>query len=61
MIDEAKKRQDDWNKQNPRIPIAINSNQIRDRIRSLATDKNTRILKEAPKEMRGRIGLELIE
>lgn len=61
MVDEAKKRQDEWNKRNPRIPIAINSDQIRDRIRSLATDKNTRILKDTPKEMRGRIGLELIK
>lgn len=60
MIDEAKQRQDDWNKKNPRIPIAINGNQIRDRVRSLNTDKNTRILKESPKEMRGRIGLELL-
>ncbi|QOJ19473.1 MAG: PLxRFG domain-containing protein [Gammaproteobacteria bacterium] len=61
MIDEAKKRQDDWNKKNPRIPIAINGNQIRDRVRSLNTDKNTRLLKDSPKEMRGRIGLELLD
>ena len=42
-------------------PIAIRSTQIRDRVRQMATEKDARLLKQAPKEMRGTIGLELID
>jgi hypothetical protein len=50
-----------WNRDNPDTPIRITSAQIRNRATLLQTDKNSRITKTAPKEMRGRIGLELLK
>lgn len=57
----AMKRKDDWNKANPGTPIKINNDQLRNKARQLATDKETRLLKSAPRELRGRIGLDLAE
>lgn len=61
MVNDAMKRRDNWNESNPKTPIAIMSTQIRDRVRQMATEKDSRLLKQAPKEMRGAIGLELID
>ncbi len=61
MVNDAMKRRDNWNESNPKTPIAIRSTQIRDRVRQMATEKDARLLKQAPKEMRGTIGLELID
>lgn len=61
MVNEAMKRRDDWNRLNPGSPISIRSTQIRGRVRQMALEKNNRLLKQAPKEMRGAIGLELID
>ena len=51
----------EWNKDNPDSFIRINPSQIRDKVRQLTTEKSTRITKSAPKEIRGRIGLELMK
>lgn len=61
MVDAAIKRRDDWNKLNPRTPIVIMGTQIRDRVRQMATEKDDRLLRQAPKEMRGAIGLDLVD
>ena len=61
MVDAAIKRRDDWNKLNPRTPIVIRGTQIRDRVRQMATEKDDRLLRQAPKEMRGAIGLDLAD
>ena len=60
-IDKAAKRLNDWNGSNPKTPISINGEQIRDKARQLVTDKNTRLLKTTPREMRGGVGLDLIK
>lgn len=57
----AIKRLDDWNKTNPDTPIKINSDQLRNKARQLATDKDHRLLKSTPRELRGRIGLDLAD
>jgi hypothetical protein len=49
----------DWNRQNPETPIVITPDQIRDLARKMATEKDARLLKSAPREMRGRVGLDL--
>ena len=51
----------DWNRDNPDNPIRIAPDQIRNKVRNLMTDKGSRITKTAPKEIRGRIGLELMK
>lgn len=61
MVDAAIKRRDDWNRLNPRTPIVIRGTQIRDRVRQMATEKDDRLLRQAPKEMRGAIGLDLAD
>lgn len=61
MVNEAQTRQKKWNEKNPDMQIAINANQIRDRVRALSIDKDTRVLKSSPKEIRGKIGLDLID
>lgn len=61
MVNDAMKRRDNWNESNPKTPIAIRSTQIRDRVRQMATEKDSRLLKQAPKEMRGSVGLDLAD
>ena len=60
-IAAAQKALTDWNSKNPESPIRINPSQIRDLVRKMTTGKDERILKTAPKEIRGRIGLELMK
>jgi len=55
------KRLADWNRDNPDTPIRITPDQIHNKVKLLTTDKSSRITKTAPKEMRGRIGLELMK
>ncbi|MFA5630357.1 MAG: PLxRFG domain-containing protein [Porticoccaceae bacterium] len=57
MIDEAVAKRDRWNERNPKTPIAINASQLRSRIRAMNSDSGTRLLKAAPREMRGNLGL----
>lgn len=61
LVDKAQKRLDDWNKSNKDTPIAITPNQIRLRQRQMLTDKDSRLFKQAPREMRGRLGLDALE
>lgn len=61
IIDKATKRLSDWNESNPKTPITINNEQIRDKARQFMTDKNTRLLKKSPREMRGGVGLDLVK
>ena len=57
----AESRLKEWNRDNPSNPIRITPDQIHNRVRLLKTDKGSRITKTAPKEVRGRIGLELMK
>lgn len=59
MVKDAQQRLNDWNRRNPDTLIRINPDQIRSLARQMATEKDTRLLKSAPREMRGRIGLDL--
>jgi hypothetical protein len=59
MQTEAAKRLDDWNKTNPDTQIRITPDQIRNKARQMATEKDVRLLKQTPREMRGRVGLDL--
>jgi hypothetical protein len=63
MVEKAQAKLEEWNRANPDTPIQINAGQIRSRIRNQGTDKETRILKSTPKEMRGRAaeGLDMVE
>lgn len=54
-------RLSEWNRDNPDNPIRITPDQIRSRAKLLQTDKGSRITKTAPKEIRGRVGLELLK
>lgn len=62
-VAEARKRMEDWNARNPDTQIAIQPRQIRDRVRALKTDKDARQLRQAPREMRGRVreGLDAVD
>lgn len=59
MMAKAQKRMVDWNKSNPDTLIQINAQQIRGRVRQMLTDKDARLMKSVPREMRGRMGLDL--
>lgn len=59
MAKEAQQRLNDWNRRNPQTPIQITPDQIRNLARQMATEKDARLIKSAPREMRGRIGLDL--
>lgn len=58
-VEKQIKRWQDWNRDNPDTQIKISADQIRSKVRQLNTDKDTRILKQAPREMRGAIGLDM--
>ncbi len=63
MVAKAKQRLAEWNRDNPDTPVVIKGTQIRDRVRQMNTDKDSRLLKQAPREMRGRIapGLDAVD
>ncbi len=63
MVAKAQARLEEWNQANPDTPIQITGAQIKSRIRNQGTDKETRILKSTPKEMRGRVaeGLDTLD
>lgn len=61
MIEAAQKKRDDWNAKNPRTPIVIGPQQIRSKIKARNQEKEDRIIRSAPREMRGRIASELAE
>ncbi|MER1974201.1 MAG: PLxRFG domain-containing protein, partial [Psychrobacter alimentarius] len=45
----------DWNKKNPEQPIVIKPNDIARRVREMNMDKSDRVVKLAPKSMRGQM------
>jgi hypothetical protein len=59
-IAEASAKLDSWNAKNTDTPIVITPNQIRDRARGMAAERDGRMIKQAPREMRERVrqGLE---
>jgi hypothetical protein len=59
-VKEAQEKRDAWNRRNPDSPIVITPNQLKQKVAGLNKDKTSRVLKSAPREMRGRIGLELM-
>lgn len=63
LVAKAKERMTDWNRDNPDTPVAIRATQIRDRVRQMKMDKDARLLKQAPREMRGRVapGLDAVD
>jgi len=56
---EAAKQLKEWNAKNPQTPVAINNEQVRQAARQYLIDQDARIIKSAPRELRGRAGLEL--
>lgn len=55
-IEAAQKRLDDWNRKNPETPIVIKPTQIRARMRQMGLEKDVRVFKALPAELRGRAG-----
>ena len=53
--DKAQARMEDWNKRNPNTPIVISSSQLRSRVKTMMMPPDARMLKTAPREMRGRV------
>lgn len=56
---KAMRRLDDWNKSHPDSPIKITNKQVREAVKTMAMDSDDRIIKRAPKEMRGRVSDQL--
>jgi len=55
MVNEARQQLADWNATNPESRIAINSSQVKRRLKEMQTDKADRFTRTAPKEMRGSV------
>lgn len=55
VIDDAREKLMDWNRNNPDAPILINSRQIQQRIRQLQMERSGRVVKLAPPELRRRV------
>lgn len=54
MLDRAKIKMENWNTKNPETPVRISRDQIMAKARMILTPTDARLLKGAPKEMRGR-------
>ena len=52
-LSESKMALADWNEKNPDTPIRITLPQIRQRVRAMGMDRRERLVKSAPKELRG--------
>lgn len=52
---KADRRLENWNKSNPNTPIVIKPRQIKDAMKNMASDSDARLIKRAPREMRGRV------
>ena len=48
-----------WNQENPESPIRITPAQIKQRVRNLTTDRETRLERTAPREIRQEVRREL--
>lgn len=59
LMKQAETKLKEWNAKNPDTPVAVTNEQIRAAARQYLTDQNTRIMKSTPRELRGRIGLDL--
>lgn len=60
-VEAAIAERDAWNARNPNTPIVISKQQILGRVKMMRAEKDTRMFKMAPKEMRGRVGLDLLD
>lgn len=58
-VDRAIARVREWNSENPQLKIAINNAQLRERVREMLIPQNTRIIRNAPRELRGSIAQDL--
>lgn len=54
-VQQAMQRMKNWNEKNPETPVSISAQQLRAKVKTLLTPTDTRLLKGAPKEMRGRV------
>lgn len=52
-VNEAIAKLETWNTRNPNTPIVIKGTQIRSRVQTLLMEKEGRVLRTTPKEMRG--------
>lgn len=52
MVNEAREQLREWNEANPESRIAINSSQIKRRLKELQSDKAARFERAAPRELR---------
>ena len=55
MMERARIRMEEWNQKNPDMPVMISTNQIMGKARQIMTPADARLLKNAPREMRGRV------
>jgi hypothetical protein len=58
-VDRAIARVREWNSENPQLKIAINNAQLRERVREMLIPQNTRIIRNAPRELRGSVAQDL--
>ena len=58
-IAEARARMADWNERNPDARIAVNRMQIARMARDMRASRDERLVRAAPKELRGRVAAEL--
>ena len=58
-INRAMARVREWNRENPELKIAINNAQLRARVLEMRIPQNTRIIRNAPRELRGSVAREL--
>ena len=50
----------EWNRENPKLKVVINNAQLRARVIEMRIPQNTRIIRNAPRELRGSVARKLL-
>jgi hypothetical protein len=61
LMDKARKKRDDWNDTNPDTPIQVTGRQIMARAKQMATSRDVRTMKAAPRDVRSEVARQLQE
>jgi hypothetical protein len=59
-VNRAMARVREWNRENPELKVAINNVQLRARVIELQLPQNIRVIRNAPRELRGSVARELL-
>jgi hypothetical protein len=58
---EAREKMEEWNRKNPESRMSISTDQVARRVKEMKMDREQRIIKSAPRELRGNVKAQLVQ